>query len=131
MSLTGLVPILQCRSVDRSLKFYKDSLQFIEIRSRKGSSETEWAYIKSDNTFLMLEHNPAIEPRSEQSISLYFYSDNIKAFHQYMKAKNFAVSELQQTEYGLLQCCFSDPDGHKIQIGELGKNKHKQDYLAF
>ena len=127
MSLTGLVPILRCRSVDRSLKFYKDSLQFIEIKSRKGPSETEWAYIKSDSTFLMLEHNPAIEPDYEQSISLYFYSDNIKAFHQYMKAKNFTISELQQTDYGLLQCYFPDPDGHKILIGELVKNKQSHD----
>ncbi|MDH5518810.1 MAG: hypothetical protein OEY36_13490 [Gammaproteobacteria bacterium] len=121
MSLTGLVPILKCRSVDRSLKFYKDSLQFIEIRSRKGESETEWAYITSDNIFLMLEQQAGIEVSAEPSIELYFYTDNISDFHQYMKAKNFQVSVLAKTAYGLLQCSFYDPDGHKITIGELEK----------
>ncbi|MDH5394146.1 MAG: VOC family protein [Gammaproteobacteria bacterium] len=121
MTLTGLVPILKCRSVDRSLKFYKDSLHFIEIRTRKNTSETEWAYIKSDQTYLMLELDSDVQLQTHQSISLYFYSDDVKSFHQYMKAKQYSISDLEQSKYGLLQCYFSDPDGHKIMIGELIK----------
>ena len=119
MKLTGLVPILKCQSVDRSLKFYKDTLRFVEIRTRKGVSELEWVYLKSDNTYLMLElADDSVDLIKSNSIRLYFYCDDLKSFHQYMKAKNYSISAIEKTKFGLKQCTFLDPDGHIIQIGE-------------
>ena len=119
MKLTGLVPILKCRSVDRSLKFYKDTLQFVEIRTRKGDSGLEWVYLKSDNTYLMLElADDLVDFNELTAIRLYFYSDDLNSFYHYMKAKDYAISDIEKTKYGLKQCTFYDPDGHIIQIGE-------------
>jgi len=118
MKLTGFVPILKCHSVDLSLKFYKDTLRFVEIRTRKTGSKLEWVYLKSDNSYLMLELSNSIEPTLSSSISLYFYTDDIDSFHQYMSAKNYDISPVEETGFGLRQCTFYDPDGHKIQIGE-------------
>lgn len=121
MSLTGLVPILKCSSVEHSLKFYKDTLRFVEIRTRKGESELEWVYLKSDTTYLMLELASKVNLRQNNSISLYFYTDDIVSFHQYMSAKRYSISDIEKTAFGLKQCVFYDPDGHKIQIGETIK----------
>ena len=119
MSLTGLVPVLKCRSVDHSLQFYKDTLRFVEIRTRKGKSELEWVYLKSGNTYLMLELAGTEGLPSNHTISLYFYTDDIRSFHHYMLAKGYDISDLEKTAYGILQCVFTDPDGHKIQLGEV------------
>ena len=119
MSLTGLVPILKCRSVERSLKFYKDTLRFVEIRTRKAASELEWVYLKSGNTYLMLELADDEILKQNNSIRLYFYSDDIDSFYQYMSAKNYDISSIEKTAYGLRQCTFYDPDGYKIQIGQV------------
>ena len=123
MKLTGLVPILKCRSVDQSLQFYKDTLRFVEIRTRQGESELEWVYLNSGNTYLMLELTSDLEkdPVEDASIRLYFYIDDIDSFHQYMKAKKYDISKIEKTKFGLRQCAFHDPDGHKIQIGETVK----------
>lgn len=121
MNLTGLVPILKCRSVADSLNFYKDTLRFVEIRTRKSPAELEWVYLKSGNTYLMLELASDTGLQQNNSIQLYFYTDDIDAFHQYMSAKNYSISIIEKTGYGLKQCTFHDPDGHKIQIGEIVK----------
>lgn len=121
MNLTGLVPILKCSSVELSLKFYKDTLRFVEIRTRKGDSELEWVYLNSGNTYLMLELANQANSQQNASILLYFYIDDITAFHQYMSAKNYTISDIEKTDFGLRQCVFYDPDGHKIQIGEIRK----------
>lgn len=116
MHLTGLVPVLSCQSVDESLHFYQQTLQFVVIRTRQGDTGLEWAYLKSGNVTLMLEaHNDA---PAKTGISLYFYIDDIRSFHQYMKAKAYDISPLEKTKYGLLQCFFNDPDGYLIQVGE-------------
>jgi len=122
MKLTGLVPVLKCQSVSNSLDFYKNTLQFVEIRTRKGPGELEWAYLKSGNTYLMLEltDQSANLQLSAQNppIRLYFYTDDITSFHQYMIARQYKISAIEKTSYGLLQCAFYDPDGHMIEIGQ-------------
>lgn len=119
MKLTGMVPILKCRSVDKSLAFYKDTLGFVEIRTRRSDTGLEWVYLKSGESYLMLELDQ--EPkdhRDDSSIQLYFYTDDIDSFHHYMLAKQYKISALETTSYRLKQCYFYDPDGYKIQIGE-------------
>lgn len=121
MKLTGFVPILKCGSVDRSLNFYKDTLQFVEIRTRSSAHGMEWVYLKSGNSYLMLEKSNEDLSKQNHSISLYFYTDDVRSFHQYMLAKGYSISALEKTEFGLLECTFYDLDGHKVQIAELIK----------
>lgn len=118
MALTGQVPILQCRSVQRSLAFYKDALGFVEIKSRRADDRLEWVYLNSGKTFLMLELVNESKTKLETGIRLYFYTDDIDSLYQYMSAKQYAVSHLEATPYQLKQFSFTDPDGYKIQIGE-------------
>jgi len=122
MQLTGLVPVLKCQSVNQSLDFYKKTLQFVEIRTRKSASELEWVYLKSGNTYLMLEladqQTNSLSTAQNPPIRLYFYTDDITSFHQYMTARQYKISAIEKTPYGLLQCTFSDPDGHMIEIGQ-------------
>jgi len=118
MKLTGFVPILKCQSVELSLKFYKDTLRFVEIRTRKADSKLEWVYLKSDNSYLMLEQSDSLSSPGSDTISLYFYTDDIDSFYQYMSAKKYDISPIEDTGFGLRQSTFYDPDGHKIQIGE-------------
>jgi len=118
MTLTGQVPILKCQSVKRSLAFYKDTLGFVEIKSRRADDQLEWVYINSGKTFLMLELKSQSKTKLETGIRLYFYTDDIDSLYQYMTAKQYAVTQLETTPYQLKQFSFTDPDGYKIQIGE-------------
>jgi len=126
MKLTGFVPILKCNSVDISLGFYKDTLRFVEIKTRKSDAGLEWVYLKSDNTYLMLERCEDVASKVPESISLYFYTDDIESFYQYMSAKNYEISPVEDTGFGLRQCTFYDPDGHKIQIGQTSRELKNQ-----
>ena len=118
MTPTGQVPILKCQSVKRSLEFYKDTLGFVEIKSRRADDQLEWVYINSGKTFLMLELKSQSKTKLETGIRLYFYTDDIDSLYQYMTAKQYAVTQLETTPYQLKQFSFTDPDGYKIQIGE-------------
>jgi uncharacterized glyoxalase superfamily protein PhnB len=117
MHLTGLIPVLSCRSVEASVSFYQQTLQFVVLRSRKGSVALEWVYLKSGDSVIMLEQ-ACDKSASSTGISLYFYIDDIRSFHQYLVAKGINPTPLESTAYGLLQCQFQDPDGYVIQIGE-------------
>lgn len=118
MKLTGLVPIIQCQSVEASLVFYKNLLRYIEIRTREGESGLEWAYLKSDNTFIMLQQASSPEPVNSKDSVLYYYTDDIDGLWRYITAKGHDISAPEITTYGLKQCQMKDPDGHIIMLGQ-------------
>lgn len=118
MKLTGSVPVLSCKSVSKSLAFYKDTLGFVEFKTRKDAETLVWAYLKSGNVYLMLQQDNKPVDIEKQGVHIYFYTDDIDSFHQYLSAKQYQVSTLEITPHKMKQCFLIDPDGYKIQIGE-------------
>jgi len=140
MNFEGLIPVIQCQYIEQTLEFYQQALRYIVISKTETDAGLQWAYIKSDNTFLMLQKNTNFIESSHDSIRelsrelsqgshqaaniiLHYYTCDVSAQRQFMAAKGIKVGQLEDTAYHIRQFFVEDPEGNKIVIGQDIKNQ--------
>ncbi len=123
MKFDGLIPVIQCQHIEKTLAFYQQALRYIVISKTQDDTGLQWAYIKSDNTALMLQKNSNKETTlSGSHILLHYFTADVAAQHRFMAAKGVSVGQIEDTAYHIRQFLVIDPEGNKIVIGQDIKN---------
>ena len=122
MAILSGIPVLHCRTIEATLDFYQQLLQFVVVKKRLLDDELHWVHLMHGNTTLMLQ---AMEQQSsdtihspQSNISLYFFINNINDLHHFMKAKNKKVSDIKVTEYQTREFSLADPEGNIVTVGQ-------------
>ncbi len=124
MNFEGLIPVIQCRHIQATLDFYQQALRYIIVNKTQTDAGLQWAYIKSDNTYLMLQKNTLTETVAHsENIILHYFTADVAAQHQFMAAKGIKVGQLEDTAYHVRQFYIKDPEGNNIAIGQNIKNE--------
>jgi len=124
MKFEGLIPVIQCSHIEKTLEFYQQALRYIVINKTESDTGLQWAYIKSDNTYLMLQKNTELTSQTQSKpIVLHYFTSDISAQHQFMTARGINVGQIEDTAYHVRQFFLEDPEGNKIAIGQDIKNK--------
>jgi len=122
MAILGSVPVLNCQSIDETLSFYRQLLQFVIVNKREQDNQLKWAHIMHGDTSLMLQlaDSQTVDmPRLKESkINLYFFVNNINDVHHYIKAKYKDVSQVVETDYRMQEFFLIDPEGNKVVLGQ-------------
>ena len=113
--------MLNCQSIEDTLAFYQQILQFVVVKKRESNGKLQWAHIMHGGTTLMLQ---AAEPHVSESvhnqnpcISLYLIVNNINELHHFVKAKYSSVSEIKITDYQMQEFSLTDPDSNTVTVG--------------
>jgi catechol-2,3-dioxygenase len=122
MAILSSITVLNCRTIEATLDFYLQLLQFVVVKKREQNSQLYWVHLMHGDTTLMLqalEEQPeeAIHPR-QSNISLYFFVNNINELHHFIKAKNNKLSEIKTTDYQMREFSLSDPEGNTVTVGQ-------------
>ena len=122
MAILSGIPVLNCQSIDATLNFYQQLLQFVVVNKRESGGQLSWVHLMHGSTTLMLQ--AAEDTVSEMNISqqskikLYYFVNNINDLHHFIKAKYRHVSELVLTDYGMYEFSLHDPEGNEISLGQ-------------
>ena len=126
MSILSGFPVLNCQSIDETLSFYQQALQFVIVKKREVEGELEWVHLMNGSTTLMLQRFSSIlslpEKTSQSSMSLYLYVNNINEMVHILKAKYNINPVVAMTTYKMLECNISDPEGNQITLGQKGEH---------
>ena len=126
MSILSGIPVLNCQSIDATLNFYQQALQFVIVKKREAEGELQWVHLMHGNTTLMLQCDSPLsrapDEASQSSILLYFYVNNINEISHLLKAKFNINTSVSVTAYKMFECKFSDPEGNQITLGQ--KDEH-------
>jgi catechol 2,3-dioxygenase-like lactoylglutathione lyase family enzyme len=122
MSILSGIPVLNCQSIEATLDFYQQALQFVIVKKREVEGELQWIHLMNGSTTLMLQrtqlpHNQ-LEQSQYKSITLYFYVSNINSIHEFLKAKYGINSKVLNTKYHMHECEVCDPEGNNIMLGQ-------------
>jgi len=124
MAILSGIPVFHCRSIDDTLVFYQQMLQFVLVNKRETEGALVWAHLMHGDTTIMLqsaEHVSAEPPAAGNSnISLFFFVDNIDELHHLIKAKNHPVSAIETRDYHMREFSLRDPENNEIIIGQKG-----------
>lgn len=122
MAILSSIPVLNCRSIAATLDFYQRIFQFVVVNKRESNGQLYWVHIMHGNTTLMLQavqqSVPEKDPVQNSNITLYFYVNDIKELHHFVKAKNHEVSGIVLTDYAMQEFSLQDPEGNFITVGQ-------------
>jgi len=112
--MTRITPMLPVRSLAASVAFYA-SLGF---RVDTRNDEWRWASLTFGECRLMLDESINAHPHGPRDAVLYFYVDDVAAYHAQLRANGVAVPDLDVTFYGMTEFRLDDPDGNRLWIGQ-------------
>jgi len=122
VTILSSIPVLNCQSILATLNFYQQLFQFVVIKKREQHGQLSWVHLMHGNTTLMLQatdqkipHLPAVQ---QSGITLYFFIDNIKELHHFIKLKYRYVSDIATTDYQMQEFSLKDPEGNSITVGQ-------------
>jgi len=121
--LKGLIPILICKDVQRSIRFYVDVLDFKVVDEMKDVGRSGWASLQNGSASVMLgsptyiPETPTIDGRHQQVVH-YFYPADVEALRDSVVTKGYPVSDLRVAFYGMKEFDLVDPDGHVLWFGQ-------------
>jgi len=130
MEFQGLIPVIQCKTIEQTLAFYQQAFRYIIINKTITEDGLQWVYLKSDNTYLMLQKNILPDARQVEcdeidnnldlsgNIILHYYTSDVTAQHQFMTAKGIKVGKIEHTPYHVSQFYLKDPEGNSIAVGQ-------------
>ncbi len=122
MAILSSIPVLNCHSIDETLAFYQQILQFVIVNKRENNNELQWVHIMHGDITMMLQRlddkTSETTPDQKSSISIYFFVNNINEMHHYIKAKYNHLSELENTDYHMQEFSVTDPEGNTVIVGQ-------------
>jgi catechol-2,3-dioxygenase len=122
MAILSGIPVLNCLSVEDTLAFYQQLLQFVVVKKREVDGELVWVHLMHGDTTLMLQaaeqQSSEPFPAQNQNISLYFFINNIKELHHFIKAKKYPVSVIETSDYQMQEFSLRDPEGNAVTLGQ-------------
>ena len=127
MKLKHLIPMLNIRDIEESLRFYQSALGFEVVSDKAAVKEWRWATIRSGNTELMLAETgqapvfaKGIDPQETVSwpALFYFYPESVEELHAHVVGRGYRPTEIITTIYGMKEFSLQDPDGHMLSFGE-------------
>ena len=121
MAILSAIPVIHCRSVETTLKFYQQLLQFVVVKKRDTDGVLNWVHLMHGGTTLMLQSvsgdSANASSITNSNITLYYFVDNLDDLHHFIKAKKSDVSKIKKTDYKMREFSLIDPDGNLITIG--------------
>ncbi len=121
MAIISGIPVLNCQSIEDTLKFYQQLLHFVIVKKRDLNGSLVWVHLMNGDTTLMLQSleqkNSDVPVRQQSNISLYYFVNDINELHHFIKAKSIVVSELKVTDYNMSEFTLCDPEGNTVTIG--------------
>ena len=121
-----LTPLVQVFDMKTSVAFYRDRLGFsvVETSPPRGTDDFDWALLKLDGTYLML--NTAYEEDARPSspdparvsahadTGLFFGCDDVDGAFATLRARGVRVDPPKVAPYGMKQLYVTDPDGYVL-----------------
>jgi catechol 2,3-dioxygenase-like lactoylglutathione lyase family enzyme len=125
MAILSGIPVLNCQFIEATLDFYQRILQFVVVNKRESNGSVFWVHLMHGDVTVMLqrigqqsEKLSSLESAQQSSISLYFFSNNIKELHHFIKVNYKDVSELVLTDYRMQEFSLLDPEGNTVKVGQ-------------
>ena len=123
MTFVDLVPLLICRDVPASTRFYTEVLGFEVVNHMDDVGASGFASLRSGAATIMLAsptyvpRAPLVDGRYPQA-AYYLYVDDVAALRRRVVAADWPATECVDRFYGLREFEVVDPEGHVLLFGQ-------------
>jgi catechol 2,3-dioxygenase-like lactoylglutathione lyase family enzyme len=118
-SVSGLVPFVHVRDVERSIAFYR-LLGFEPDDIYAPEDRPVWASLGAEGARLMVAEATAPIRPHEQAVLFYLYARDLRALRDHLVAHDTAPGQIVDGAPGPRQeMCVTDPDGYCLMVAQI------------
>jgi hypothetical protein len=113
MSVQACIPVIPSADLQKSLRFWVDGLEFSTGPQMRKDGKLINCMLHKDNLWFMLNQRAGtpVRPEDYHGINLYWAPENINETRDRLKSLGYAVSELDERDYGQTEFFLTDDDG--------------------
>ena len=119
MPVVSCIPVIPSVDLERSLHLWVDALGFSMSSEMREGGKLIFCMLRKDNLWFMLNQragNP-VKPPDYEGIRLYWAPKDIHETRERLKSLGYAVSELEDRDYGQTEFFLTDDDGYSHCFG--------------
>jgi uncharacterized glyoxalase superfamily protein PhnB len=119
MSVQSCIPVIPSADIEKSLRLWADGLEFSVSSEMRKEGKLILCMLSKGNLWFMLHQragNP-LKPEDYNGIRLYWAPADIHETRERLKSLGFAVSELEDRDYGQTEFFLTDDDGYSHCFG--------------
>lgn len=119
MSVESCIPIIPSKDLDKSLRFWVEGLGFSMNSEMRKDGRLILCMLRKGNLWFMLNQRAGtpVKPADYEGIRLYWAPKDIREIRERLKDLGYAVSELQDRDYGQTEFFLTDDDGFSHCFG--------------
>jgi hypothetical protein len=118
--MKSCIPVIPSADLEKSLRLWVDGLGFsMTSEMRADDGRLIFCMLWKDSLRFMLNRRAGspVKPESYEGIRLYWAPSDIHETRQRLKSLGYAVSELEQRDYGQTEFVLTDDDGYSHCFG--------------
>ena len=119
--MKACVPLLNVKSAEDSINFYRDKLGFTVQQKSEAGGNIVFAFLSRDEVALMINVSqeratrpPRENPKSYDDVVLYFSVEDLHHLHDQLVRAGVKPSPIEHQDYGRDEFTLRDPDGYEL-----------------
>jgi catechol 2,3-dioxygenase-like lactoylglutathione lyase family enzyme len=116
--INSILPVLRVADLDRSVRFYEDTLGFAVAWRAPNDGGGENCMLSTGSVSLLLSTGPHLGDTPRFTGTLYFDGSGVEQLYEAIKDRVTLVWPLGVMKYGSREFGFRDPDGYLLAASE-------------
>lgn len=119
MTVKSCIPVIPSADLEKSLRFWVEGLGLTMDREMRRDGKLIGCMVHNNHLYFWLNQRAGtpIKPEDYHGIELYWAPSNIQKMRERLKQLGFAVSEIQERDYGQTEFFLTDDDGFSHCFG--------------
>ncbi len=119
MSVKYCIPVIPSADLEKSLRLWVDGLGFSTNSEMHKDGKLIFCMLRKGDLWFMLNQRAGtpVKPEDYESIRLYWTPTDIHQSRERLKSLGYAVSELDDRDYGQTEFFLTDDDGYSHCFG--------------
>ena len=123
MTVESCIPVIPSTNLEKSLRFWVEGLGLTRDREMRKEGKLIGCMVHNQDLFFWLNQRAGtpVKPENYEGIRLYWAPSNLQETRERLKQLGYAVSDIEERDYGQTEFFVTDDDGFSHCFGVATK----------
>ena len=123
MTVESCIPVIPSADLEKSLRFWVEGLGLTMDREMRSEGRLIGCMVHNERMYFWLNQRAGtpVKPKDYEGVRLYWAPSNIHEMRKRLQQLGFAVSDIEDRDYGQTEFFLTDDDGYSHCFGVATK----------